>query len=708
MSRYKRFIICILSLVALLGIPACAVTKIVIFPLVNKSGDRNIEWAGYVAAEGFDRLRQYCSDLQVISPAFLFPVDSSGWDMNNDSLLKLHWVRWGWNVACGGAYGVSAQGKINCEMRVLLLKNGRPQKKALTVSVPADSADALAGQLFAQVASLIGYTLSKSEIQSIRRPVSRSPAARATYCAGFGYEMRNEIPGALTSYARCFELDPSCAYACYRMARLYRACGDMNRARECFGRAVSLAPGEPVIVACAADFYACNDPASKALDFIRKHDAVLEQTAEGMTAIGNSLLISGELQRGIAMLTRAVAKGPPDNETDFILGRAYISGGDFAKATDVFNRLVRYQPECSRFFALLGAAYRRGGRLMESLKVLEQSNAATPGNVALQVNLAQTYFDLGWYDKAGLVLLEALRKNPDIPDIYVDLGVLSWYTGKHTEASGYFEKASHMGKNMQSALNNEANILIISGNVNKAIDLYKKADKVGGRNEVILSNLANAYLARNRFEDAAACFDAVLALSPGRLEVLEKCAYVAEKRGRESDAILYLRKILELSPHNKDALARLSGIMMKRKQFKDAIDPVEAYLNDLPLDKQFLLLCAELYRQMGWYEVAIMKYEAIVKDFPDQPGGYLGLGRSMFDLFQFKNGRDYDKAIFYLKSAVDLDKSNPEPEYIMGMIYLDYKNYRELALDSFKAALSKAADPVMKKTLSDLIEKAGK
>jgi tetratricopeptide (TPR) repeat protein len=707
MSPCKYFFPCVLTLFLLLAHSAHAVTKIAVFPLVNIAGDRSLEWASFMTAEAFSRARQYCPDLQVISPAFLFPVDSTGWTMAADSLLKIHWNRWGWNVACGGTYTVS-EGKIHCDLRILLLKDGRPQKKTVNLSAPVDSIDALCNGLFSLVASAIGYSFSKAGQDARCRPISRSPAARATYCAGYGFEMRNNIPAALTSYSRCTELDPSFAYAFYRMARLYRACGAMDKARELFGRALSLGRDVPVIIAEAADFYAGNEPASKALDFIKKHRAVLEQTSEGMTAIGTSLLLSGELQRAIAMLTRAVAAGPPDLETDFILGRAYMSTGDFAKATDVFNRLVKYQPESARFYALLGAAYRSSGRIMESLKVLEQCNAANPGSVVLQVNLAQTYFDLGWYDKAELILRNALQKNPDVTDLSVDLGVLCWFVGKHREAGEYFEKASRMGANVQSAINNEANILVLSGNTGKAIDLYKKADRIGGRNETVLSNLANAYLGKNRLDDAAACFDDVLALSPDRLDVLEKCATIAEKRGREEDAINFLRKILDLSPHNKDALARMAGIMMKRNQFKGAIEPIEAYLNDFPLDKQFLVLCAELYRRMGWYEVAAAKYETIVKDFPDDADGYLGLGKSMFDLIQFKNGKDYDRTIYYLKAAADRDKNNPEPEYIMGMIYLDYKSYRELALDNFKAALSKATDPGMKKNLGELIAKAGK
>jgi tetratricopeptide (TPR) repeat protein len=707
MNPCRHVLLCTVPSILFLASSVCAVTKMAVFPLVNTGGDRNREWASSVVPEGFSRLSQYCQDLQVLSPAFLFPADSLGWTMSSDSLLKIHWLRWDWNVACGGSYSVS-QGRITCDLRVLFLRDGKPQKRSIILSASLDSADALVADLFSRAVSCFGKSLSRQEEQFLRKPLSRSIAARMTYCAAYGFEMRNNAAAALSAYSRCCELDPSFAFAFCRIARLYRVCGSTARAASMFSRSVSLSSGDPAIVSAAADFYVRTESASHALDFIKKHRSALELTAEGMTAIGTSLLLSGELQRAISMLTRAVAKGPPDLETDFILGRAYMTSGDFAKATDVFNRLVKYQPECPRYYALLGAAYRSNGRIMESLRILEQSNATNPGNVPLQVNLAQTYFDLGWYDKAELILLDALRKNPGITDLYVDLGVLFWHTGKRKEAGEYFDKASRMGKNVQSAINNEANILVLTGDAGKAIGLYKRADRVGGKNEAILTNLARAYLEKGRLADAASCFDAVLALTPDRLDVLEQSASIASKRGKTPDAINFYRRILDVSPHNKNALTNITGILVAQKQYKEAVDPVEAYLIDFPLDKQFLVLCAELYRLMGWYEVAASKYEAIIKDFPDNAAGYLGLGKSMFDLIQYKNSRNYDKTIFYLKAAAERDRTDPEPDYLMGMIYRDYKNYGELALDSFKSALSKATDPEMKKTLRDLVGKAEK
>jgi tetratricopeptide (TPR) repeat protein len=462
------------------------------------------------------------------------------------------------------------------------------------------------------------------------------------------------------------------------------------------------------VVAAAADFYVEHELPARSLDFVKKNQALLEQTAAGMVAMGKSLLVGGETQRAIAMLTRAVARGPSDLEADFELGKAFMLSDEFSQACDVFNRLVKYRPDCPRFYALLGASYRRGGLLMDASRVLEYGNKTYPGNIPMLVNLAQTYIDLGWYDRARQILVHAQDLDPDLPDIYVSLGVLAWHEGKLDDANRLLEKAAHMGTNVQSALNNEGNILYMNGKVDKALDEYKKADRAGAKNESVLSNLANAYRALGRPGDAAASLEALLSLSPERLDVLEELASLAEKRGKAADAVTYYRRVLELSPHDGDALVKMVTLMIKLGEYKGAVDPLEAYLADYPADKRVLLMQADLYRRMGWYEVALMKYRAITSDFASDAEGFLGMGRTLYDVFQFKNGTDFDNAITCLKKALELSPSNPEPEYLLGLIYMNCKGNPDLARDQWRAALSKATDPVMKTNLTELIEKAGK
>jgi tetratricopeptide (TPR) repeat protein len=705
-SNRRTNLLFLLVMVICIAPPPCsAVTKIALFPLVNKAKDKSLDWIGALVPEYFFRQMRYYVDIQVLAPTFLFPVDSMGWTMGSDSLLRVHWNRWGWNACSGGDFFVE-NGRIICEMKSLFLNNNKSLRKIITASAPADSVGTLCLSLFTQYMSFVGYNLTKEEYRTLARPLTQSARAWATYAAGYGFEMRNNAPAALTSYARAVEMAPSFSYAHYRMARLMRMSGAITGAREMFEKAV--VDNAPDIVAAAADFYVELDLPDKALNFVKKNQGLLEKTPEGIAAIGKSLLLSGELQRAIAMLTRAVAAGPVDLEPDFVLGKAYMSAGEFSKACDVFNRLVRYRPDNTRYYALLGAAYRNSGRFMESLRVLEFCHRSDPDNIPVLVNLAQTYIGLSWYDKARQLLSYAKDRNPDVPDLYVNLGVLAWYMGRYDEANGLLAKASRMGKNMQSALNNEANILFLGGNTAQALDKYRKADKIGAKNEAVLANLANAYLALNQLDNAALSYEAVLALAPTRLDILEKLAMVAEKRKKNADAVVYYRKIIELDPHKEDALVKLVDLMIGQGQFKEAVDPVEAYLNDFPNDKKILHLQAELYRFMGWYEVAIMKYQALTRDFPNDGDGFLGLGKSMFDLIRYKNGRDYDKTIYILKTAAGLDRADPEPEYIMGIIYMDYKGYPDLAKEQWKTALAKAVDPELKKKIVDLLEKAGK
>lgn len=699
---------CIPALMTLLLVaqgPCFGITKIAVFPLVNKAQDKTLDWLGSLVPEYFSRHLQARPDVQVLEPTFLFPVDSAGWTMESDSVLRVHRLRWEWDAACGGAYAV-INGRIACELRTLVLRNGAPVKKVIALSASPDSLAQLCFSAFTQYASLAGWSLTKEDYQSLKRPVSRSAQANATYLAGYGYEMHNNAPAAITSYARAVELDPSLAQALCRMARLFSVSGAVDKARPLFDRAVSAANGDPLVAAAAADFYVEHDLPARSSDFVKKNRAVLEQTAAGMAAMGKSLLVAGEAQRAVAMLTRAVARGPSDLDADFELGNACMVTGRFSQACDVFNRLVKYRPDYPRFYALLGASYRRGGLMMEASRVLEYGAKNYPDNIPVLVNLAQTYIDLAWYDKARQVLMHAQDLDADLPDIYVNLGVLAWHEGKLDDANRLLEKAARMGTNVQSALNNEGNILYVNGNAGKALDEYKKADRAGAKNESVLSNLANAYLSLGRLGDAEASLEALRSLSPGRVDVLQNLASLAEKRGKDADAVTYYRRLLELSPHDGDALVNMTALLIKLGEYKDAVDPLEAFLADHPADKKVLLMQADVYRRMGWYEVAVMKYQAITNDFANDAEGFLGMGRTMYDMFQFKGGAGCDSAISYLKKALALGPANPEPEYLMGLFSMNCERHPGLARDQWRAALSKATDPVMKTKLSELMEKA--
>ncbi|HUI92682.1 MAG TPA: tetratricopeptide repeat protein [Chitinivibrionales bacterium] len=707
MPRKTRVAPAILIFALAAVFPSFALTKIAVFPLVNKTQDKVYDWISALVPEYFSRHMLNCAELQALSPVFLFSADSTAWTMDSDSLLKEHRARWGWDAACGGTFTVSS-GRIFCELRTMTVRGDTPVKTVVSQIASIDSAVPLCAGLFAKFAAAIGYALTKADDQALRRALSQSSGAYATYCAGYWFELRGNTAAALTSYARAAEMDPSFGHALFRMARLSRISGDITAARLLFHKAVALSGDAPEVTAAAANFLEDYDLPDKALAFVNKNQPALERSADGMMALGKSYLISGDLQRAIALLVRSVASGPADLEPEFALGKAYLAAGDFTSACDVFNRLVKYRPDCTRYDALLGAAYRNTGRLMEAVHVLEYSAKGHPDDVPVLVNLAQAYLELSWYEKARQLLLHAQELDPDLPDITVNLGVLAWYTGKPDEASRLFEKAARMGTNMQSALNDEANVLLLSGTAGPALGKYRKADRIGAKNGAVLCNLGNTCIALGRLGDAASAFEAALALAPARIDILEKLASIAVMRKKNADAVGYYRRILEQDSRDQDALVKMAELMAGLGQFKEAVEPVEAYLAEMPGEKKIMLLQADLYRQMGWYEVAVVKYQGVTHDFPNDADGYMGLGKSMFDVIQYKNGTNFERTLEVLRTALRLAPGSWEPEYIMGLIYLDYDRHPDQARGMLQSALSKTKDPETVRKISELIEKAGK
>ncbi|MBN1129478.1 MAG: tetratricopeptide repeat protein [Chitinispirillaceae bacterium] len=697
MKKTARSLICILLLLPP-GIHASRLSTAV-FPLTNESGSALHDWIGYGISETLARKLQQMERFQVWDPVFLFQTDSSGREMLDENLLKMHRTRWQWDAAMGGSYRL--RGDTLAATFRLVWATGKEEPLSVSLQLSGRVVDffSLTGEALLKMFHLMQYRPSPADSQIIRERASCAMDAYRTYAAGFGYEMRGDYHAALTAYLRATEIDARFAAASCREAMLYRTAAEYTKAKEAFERAFAADPNDPAIAAGYADFLVDCLPPAIAFKFIGSQRALLGKSAAGMKAMGKMYIVSGEYPRAIAMLTRAVAFGPSDLDVAFALGTAYSTAGDFTRAAEIFNQLIQYRPYHVRYYASLGGAYRKAGRLMESTIVLESAEKITPDNTMVLVDLAHTYIRLGWYEKAGQLLLRAREIAPFVSDIGTNLGVVYWYQGKKAEARKCFEEAARAPTTRQAAFNNLGNVLFMDGSPGKAIAAYKKADQAGRKNETVLYNLAAASLARNDRKKAAVYFDEVLRLMPDRLDVLLRQAEIAASLKRSAAAEGYYRRIIELLPDHEAALRGLVRILMRQKRYREAVQPIEEYLSRQPMSREFMLLLADVYVKMAWREVALMKYQAVAREFPDDSSAHLGIGTCMYALIAEKGMTNYDDAILALKKASDHAAGNPLPDQLIGDLYAVYKGYRELAIDHWKKALARAVDPKTRKLL---------
>jgi len=699
----------IFFIISILYLPSFCQENIALFPLKNQSNDKLVEWIGYSFPEFFFRKFSEVTAVGVWDPVFLFSADSAGWQMGSDSLLLIHKNRWKWDYAIGGYYTVDKD-TLRITMVSVSLEGNKIAYKKKTVRVREQSHVSVLGDLFLSLCSLLQVKITARDSIELRKGDGTASAVYATYVMGYGYEMLDQISNAISAYNRVIQMDELFASAYFRIGVLYGKSRKRDEALKFCEKAFALSPHSPLIAAEMALALMHSGDHGKAMPFIESNARVLERNVAGMKAIGMSYIVRGEYQRAVSILTRALAEGPSDLETDFILGRTYLSLGQYANAADIFGRLIKYRPQYTRYYSFLGEAYREAGRLMESCDVLENATRLDPDNVPNLISLASTYFKLGWNEKAEQYLLRAKNLNPDMGEILINLGTLYWHMGRKNEAQKMFEQAVQSKISVQSALNNQANVLFLSGDVKRAIKIYKKADAWGKKSEVILYNLAIACLSAGKIKDAVSFLDEVLLIAPDRIDILMLQAQLALQRERSQDAEIYYRKVLDLSPGNRAVIIKLIDLYEKNGRLKEAVAVVENYLADFPQDRDFKLKLPDLYRGMGWYEVAEQEYQNLKqdRDYKDDIRVYLGLGRCQYDIIRFKSGKEYEKAIFTLKTASQIDPMNPEPDIIIGSIYMDFKNYRELALEHWQQAYNKSGDPEERKKIKGLMEGTGK
>lgn len=81
-------------------------SSLVVFPLSSRGAGERFAWISYVIPEYFSRKLGTLEGIRVWDPQFLLSVDSSGWQLQSDSLLLHHQKRWQWDAAVGGSYAV--------------------------------------------------------------------------------------------------------------------------------------------------------------------------------------------------------------------------------------------------------------------------------------------------------------------------------------------------------------------------------------------------------------------------------------------------------------------------------------------------------------------------------------------------------------------------------------------------------------------------
>ncbi len=229
---------------------------------------------------------------------------------------------------------------------------------------------------------------------------------------------RGQYPESCEAYERAASLRMDSREAWLRLAQSYDAAGRAKAAVGAYRQAIALQdfddPGLTAALFRVATQAGDGPAALTAARTLQK----LRPGHESFLALGEALLLSGEVDAAVLEYQKAVALAPTSAAAQAGLASAYARAGQKAAAVDGFLRAIRLEPANPAHYRTLARLYEGEGRLDLAIVALRDGvSAAASSSRRLEAEMSEELAAL--YDRAGMsreAERERLRaKSPQAP-----------------------------------------------------------------------------------------------------------------------------------------------------------------------------------------------------------------------------------------------------------------------------------------------------
>jgi tetratricopeptide (TPR) repeat protein len=164
---------------------------------------------------------------------------------------------------------------------------------------------------------------------------------------------------------------------------------------------------------------------------------------------GNEFFNHGEADNAIAEYNKALERNPDNVVAHHKLGfLLYQVKGNFEEGMTHLLKAYKLDAQDARIQYDLGMAYMHQGKLEDAIRLLSESIRRAPDGfdtqyepVQMRLSLAQVLIAAGQSKDAAVPLLDALRRNPNHPEVHYRLALALADLGRTEEALAYYNKA---------------------------------------------------------------------------------------------------------------------------------------------------------------------------------------------------------------------------------------------------------------------------
>lgn len=243
------------------------------------------------------------------------------------------------------------------------------------------------------------------------------------------------------------------------------------------------------------------------------------------------------------------------------LGRELILAGDAQGAVDVLTRAMLLGAEPVEGLQLLARAHELRGDPYEAESLLRRAVTIEPDNLAVRSELARILGVRGERDACVEAWRWVYERAPDSPTVASALGIALSNANRHAEAITLLERVTDEAPEDAEALSDLGRAYLASGAPDRALPCLERAILIAPASAQAHVNLG-ATLQRMKFLDRAIeCYHRAASLAPKWHIPYFDLGVAIHERGDWFTARLHMLRAAALAPNDPDVRAALAGIV---------------------------------------------------------------------------------------------------------------------------------------------------
>lgn len=377
---------------------------------------------------------------------------------------------------------------------------------------------------------------------------------------------------AIKEFDRALELRPNDKTALFNLGLVFGRRGQFETATRSLRKAYALDPADASVTLALASAEIGSHHPAQAEPLFRELERRGALSPPIRTSLAMLLLENGEAARGATLASNDPGLASEYYQSAWRLAQEVSGAGEYARAANILEAIKGLRVPTAEFHDLLGSAYYALDDAKRASDELQEAIRMEPAEPDHYYKLGMVFLKHRTPEPAIYIFKEAVAKRPDVPKLWMGLGLSYYIQNRFDEAKTILYQAIALDPSYGPAYTVICDMLIQKGDDEEAIKVLTKAILVQPDLYLLYYYFGRAldHQSESGTEEAIKMLRKAVELSPDFPESHFELGKALHRANRPIEAIGELKKSVLLKPQLEQAHYRLSRL------YKESGQPVLA------------------------------------------------------------------------------------------------------------------------------------